>query len=325
MIYNDSASKGGKQLVRWLELLDRELADQAVPIEDRPLKAAMLLASSGIAIGPQGRRDDYLSQDWFAGLYHATEEWYTSRYGSKAKELYEASSIGLLLIHHTPYQLKIPLTTIEIEEPGKSAWVGTPGSVGPDEQVLRWVVDPPSLSKISADELESLKAEIRRLGGLHRSIWINLSTASLPEAADRRMATDIEGHISDAVMGICSLEAPRLSKSIWELFFAVEKSLKLNLRQRGRGAPRTHNLVRLYRELDHLGMAPIGADDLAVLPSEREAVKHRYSEVPPPTVGRAAQVYGGALSTVERCSAALGREVEIKGAKFLVARAPWIR
>lgn len=312
-------------LAEQLPIIDKILAEQAVGIARRPFHAASMFVSECIVEIEGCSKDDFLEQSWFGDLLLWVHDWYGDRYGQAPLRSKDRVAPGLVLLFGTPFKLSVPLTLTEPGALPDTVWVIFPTNVQPGEAVLDWIVGPPNIERLTSGERLELEKDVCSVASSTRALDVNLMTADLDSAMARQLAASISAHISSGVDGIVSLEGSRLSLSVWELFMAVEKALKVVLHQRVGDAPSTHNLDDLLTQAYSHGLPSIDPLILAALPTASEAIRHRYGEVGAPTANSAVHVYRTALTVVEICACSLTRVVEFRDARFLIRKLPWAR
>ncbi len=323
----DINHRAAHELAKCLELFDELLAQAGVDPSERPLKTAMLMASYGIARGSEGPSEDhnYLDDSWYSGLYHETEKWYVHRYGRNVMQPGKSNGTGLVLIHATPYKVSIPLTLSEVEEPGKTAWLSFPDSVRVGENPLKWLVNPPNLDALTEDERSEVLDDVEAVVGWVRSLTIGLMTATYQDESIRQLASSIDGHLSAGVNAIISTKDTNRSLAIWDLHLAAEKALKLFVLQSAKKVPKTHDLSILYKAATDDGLPPIDHDTFAALPSDQDAIRYRYLELPLPSTNTAAKAYRAATQITQHCAVNLKRKLVINKARILIKCPPWVR
>lgn len=306
-----------------LEWIDEVLAEQGIAPARRPLHAATIFVSDCIEEIKGGTKDHYWDQPWFSAIYKAVESWYVNRYGKARKGSAASAPAGLVLIFQTPFKVTIPLSYTTVEKEGETAWVHFPDKVNADEQVLDWIVSPPNLDRLRPDERSSLEQAVARIAGDIRSLHIALTTADLG-ASVRRLAEGILSHLENSVESICSLEPSRLSLALWELHLAAEKSLKVFLYQQTGSVSKIHPIADLCRAAEVAGLTPVDPSVLSVLTDWKDANRHRYGEIDPPSIQQAYEVYEGVVAVAVHCARALQREITLRDARILIRKAPWI-
>jgi len=308
----------------YLMEIDLSLAEDGVPLHRRPLDAASIFVLEYIIDIRGGTKNDFLAQPWFASLFKFVQEWYADKYGAALKSS-DPADVGLTVIFGTPFKVKIPLTLTERGETPGTVWLCFPNEVLPGEQVVGWVQDPPNLSRLSTEDMSTLVDEIAWVVAAARTLHIQLMTAELAQESTKQLAAAIRAHVTRAIDDICSLEGARMSLAMWDLFFAVEKALKVYLIQKTGTPLRSHDLEKLVRRAESSGLSPVDRCHLHAMPSEEEAMQHRYGEIEAPTVEEAAKTYKSALAILVHCADGLERTFGMRNARLLISQAPWTK
>jgi HEPN domain-containing protein len=111
--------------------------------------------------------------------------------------------------------------------------------------------------------------------------------------------------------------------AVWEFHMAAEKSFKLFLQQQGITALRTHNLLSLCERAEANGLAPVDKNILNQMPSDKQAIAHRYGELDPVSNDRIAEIYAAALNVCLSSVKRLRKRRPVLNTKFLIKRAAW--
>lgn len=310
-------------LAEELVWIDEVLAEQGVAPARRVLPAAVLFVSECVKDIKGGSKDGYLDQPWFRTIYKDVEAWYAERFGKPRRRSGASTATALVLIFQTPFKLSLPLSYTTVEREGETAWVHFPDRVHADEQVLNWIVAPPNLNGLRSEERSSLRQVVAAIAGDTRALHIELTTADL-DASVRRLAAGILSHLEKACDDICSLEPPRLSLALWELHLAVEKSFKVFLYQRTGSASKIHPVGELCRAAEAAGLPPVDPSIVSGLTDAKDANRHRYGEIEPPSVKHAYDVYRRSVTVGLHCARALQRQYTLRDARILVRKPPWV-
>jgi HEPN domain-containing protein len=143
-------------------------------------------------------------------------------------------------------------------------------------------------------------------------------TASDPGKDLQLFISSIPLHIERCVEDILEGNSASLGLAVWEMHLAVEKSLKLLIRQHGGNPGNIHDLVRLAELATRLSGVTIDLITLNKLPSGREAVQARYGEGRVRSLQELVGNYRIALLLISRVAKSLKREIAMNNASFLV-------
>lgn len=307
-----------------LPIFDEILAKEHTPLRQRPLAATMDFVTYCVVEIEGDSKENALEKSWFKFLYQQVAEWYSQRYGDAMKADTKWSALGLILIYGTPFRIEIPLSVAgKVESPTKR-WFCLPNEVLEEENVFDWVVNPPNFKKMSAAELSWVETDLRVIANSIRSLKINLMTAIKEGEGLRISAGSIPSHIEKSANDILSLSRGGISSSVWELHLAMEKSLKLLIRQKGCDPPNIHDLVELCNKANQMDGVSIDMGALRNLPSHHDAIRHRYGEADALTVDQAVLNYKSSLTIVREITAVLSRKIVMKNAKLLIQKPPWV-
>lgn len=318
---------GDKDLVDFFEyqlpIFDEILAQAKTPLKQRPFFATMDFIEYCIVDIKNESKENMLEKPWFRFFYQQIAEWYSQRYGDAMKGNSEKHALGVVLIYGTPFEVQIPLSVTDRWESPTERWFCWPNEVLEQENVLDWIVNPPNFERMSMEELSSMKTCVIDVVNSIRTLRINLMTATKEDAALRKLADGIPSHIEKSGNDILSMSGATISSSVWELHLAMEKALKLLVRQRGKNPGNTHDLANLLDKANSLEGISLDVALLHDLPSHHDAIRHRYGEAPELAIDRAVMNYRIALTVVTEVTAALSRRFFMKNARFLIKVPPW--
>lgn len=313
-----------KSIVReQLVIIDEILSKREKPLTLRPLEAAIIFVNEVIVEIKGEDKNDFHEKKWFAEIYKWTDEWYQERYGEAIKNSHDNTSKGIAIVYGTPFSLIVPMTLSEPEEPGKTSWLIFPNSIFPEEKILDWLQPKPNLEQLTEQQLATLKEEIEYVGVCLRSIRINIMSAEYVNASLQMLGGSISAHFEKSVQDILSGKREQLTVSFWEMHLAIEKAIKLFLKQNKLACPKTHDLIRL-REISN---QKIETDELnysfSICPTEKDSIKYRYGEMQDVSVEKAYILYKEALKIVAFYTKALYRKITMENARFLLQLPPW--
>jgi hypothetical protein len=170
-----------------LDVIDRELAKNEVPLRDRPLRAArdfvtycVMQVAVGKEIAEPGKFLDYMASDWFKAIYARTIGWYTARYGDPMKTKSGKSYTGCILVLDTPFAMRIPVVTKRPGKPGETIWVCFPKEVEDDEDPLAWIVDSPNVRELPRGDGLKARRQAIEIANTVRAIVTSIMAIELP-------------------------------------------------------------------------------------------------------------------------------------------------
>lgn len=303
--------------------IDHALSTQHMSLKQRPFLATNLLLSSEFIEIEGDTKEDILKKPWFKHFYSAVYDWYLSRYGKTLLSSKEPNAPGIVLIYETPFELSIPLIVNRIAEQEETFWVVFPNEVLPEENVINFIVSPPNIDIMNTDEKSLILNKISAVVRYTRSTHINIVTAYFKNDEHRKLAQTINVHIHKAVKDILSLKQEIMAIAVWEMHLAIEKALKVFLRQKGIVPPNTHNINELNKLTKDQGYQ-IEDKLLNLLPSDKEAIRMRYVEGDSSIIDKAVTLYYLYLKIVASCTKALDRKRVFENAAFLLKKPDWI-
>lgn len=301
---------------QWMTQLDRDLAQAEVPIPKRVLTNALTFAEYAVTAVSTGEKGSPFAEAWFKPVYKATEQWYRNRYGSAVDAPSDNSLIGVVVLFGASFQVTVPRTLTKVEEVGETAWLIFPADVQEGENVQQWVKLAPNLGSLPQAEAESFLANVTRVGGELRSIYVDLMTAKIPDIQSDGLRESILAHLAASSDHILKGRPANLDLACWEAHQAVEKSLKLLCRQQtGKHRP-IHELATIFRDLtDKTG---VSLQLCKALPRQAEIIAIRSHERTDTTLLKTIGIYNEALKATASYAAAMQRDLSIRNARFLL-------
>lgn len=303
---------------------DAVLAEQGVGLTQRAFRASMLIVEHCILEIKGDTKDDYLNKAWFGSLFRAVNKWYEKRYGNALQQRKLSTVSAVISAFGTPFRAEVPLVVNEPPLPNKTFWLSFPITVPPSEEHMAWIVNPPNFDSSTSGERDTVSSALIEAAAHLRATHVNLMTADHETERTRSLAQGILPHLEKGALDIARAEANSRSIAVWELNFACEKAIKTFLRQQHVDPPNTHDIHRLHR----LVTDRFGANEMdgavVMLPSEKVAVKHRYAEIPSPSIADTLSIYRAALSIANGYSHKLSRKYTFNNAKFHLKMPPWL-
>jgi len=311
-------------LEKQLPVFDEMLADDQIPLSIRPIYAASYFVERCIIKIKGDNKENYFEKEWFRIIYQLINKWYSERYADGFKIKNDPSAIGVVLIHNTPFQLKIPLWVAQEREGNNCRWICMPISILENENVINWIQNKPNMDKIARDNLKSLTKSISDLAESIRSIHINLK-CEYPKIEIHKIAASILTHLDKAVLDILSLESSRISNSYWETHLALEKSIKLVVLQDGGSNKKTHNLEELCKIANTIKGINLDYNSFLVFLSDKVAIQQRYGEGKSFTIQEAVKNYFNAAKVISTITKQLKRPFDLKNIRLLIKQPNWAK
>jgi hypothetical protein len=122
----------------WIAFCDVILAEQDVPLHERPLRAAVLFVHHAVEqVGNQQTEEvpkdiefsKLLKRCWFGPIVRMSEAWYEKTFGPAAIVAPSNSISGAVLYRGAIQLLRIPTSTHQKAEKGYQLWVALPDHV----------------------------------------------------------------------------------------------------------------------------------------------------------------------------------------------------
>lgn len=311
-------------LAEALPNFDAVLAKRGVDLSQRALKASMLIVEHCIIDIKGDTKDDYWDKIWFSSLFQSVNKWYEKRYGDALQQRKSSTVSTVVSAFGTPFRADVPLFVNELPQPDKTFWLCFPTTVLSNEVHMSWIINPPNFDSSNEEERNRVSSTLIESATHLRAIHVNLMTADHKDERTQSLAQGILPHLEKGALDIFHANPNSLSMAVWELNFACEKIIKTFLRQQQVDPPNIHDIHRLHKlAINNLGGNKMDAA-VAMLPSEKVAIKHRYAEILPPPLAEIFSIYSSALSIVNGYSHKLSREFILDNAKFHFKIPPWL-
>ncbi|MBB4087108.1 hypothetical protein [Sphingomonas carotinifaciens] len=319
-------------LAEALDVIDRVLAEEDVPLVRRPLKAArefvrFCILQVRTEAGPEPTQPggflDYMDSEWFKVVYARTVAWYRSRYGEIMVGGSGRTVDACTMVLGTAFRMTVPLVTSRPATPGKTVWLHWPERVADDEDALAWIDRPPNFSAMPRGDGLKARRLANAIAGRLRSIHCGMTTV---EAADPRvgeLSDPIISHLGQAAAQIAEGGPIETRRAQWELRMACELSLKMLSQQRGGSFTETHDLYVLHDRLP-AGKAPFDRTLLTRIPKWEAMAEWRYGGGPVVTVADAFSRYRATLQLVDGATEAAERKYCFHGANLEIRKAPYL-
>ncbi|NJO83563.1 MAG: hypothetical protein HC828_12600 [Blastochloris sp.] len=265
---------------------------------------------------------EFLNDAWFRGFFQLTEEWYRSKYGVALSPNSRTEEESLVLIHGVPFAVKVPMSIVTPDEPGKTAFLRMPDEVLATEDPLAWIANPPNLSAMNPKVRRQVLKDLEQVCGLLRGIRSSKMGIRKSDRVMRGFIQAAGGHLSTA---------PRLvlehwqdggsAKAAWELQMACECSLKAVSQSEKSSFREHHDLFVLYDEVAaHL--PTFKRSRLKQLPRWREMASLRYGQGHPPRLDEIFKWYVTTLQLVD-CAFKFLSEIGLGKVTFKIGLPPW--
>lgn len=302
--------------------IDKALSQANFPISIRPSKAFDIVRETMLEVSDYKA---FLVSEAHGRFLVIIGDWYRDRYGAAVDADDDGGFVAVLLIHETPFEMRVPKSfKTDADEP-VMVWVGFPASVQTEEDPLDWIENDGVPKRLVTAEREQLRREATEIANLVRSIGFDLRV--LEHDGDKNVA-DLAGAIGSDLQAsarhLCERSEAGLRSAGWDASQATEKALKLYIRCKGQKPPHTHDLKKLAERVEALGGPSFNQTDLGCIPSKSDATNMRYGGQM--TLSAAVMSYMAAMSIVGDLLFAAkpdSKHNNIREARFKVQRPPW--
>lgn len=307
-----------------MPFIDEILQESKIAIFERFIRAASIFVDVAITDSSFGSKEELLkSEAFFQGIIPLVRDWYWEKYGELSKSPKDKFYSAIINPYGQPVLVKIPSAISRIEVPNETAWFTLPDCLQESESLTDMIQTPSILDKLPSNEKEVLLLEFDEVVFMTRAINLNIMSASELDAETTNMAQGIWSHFEKAIVDILSFQNQQASIGCWELHLAIEKTLKVYLKQADGKKHYGHNLNTLGDKA-RLYIPEIDLSMIKSLPSDKDAIQFRYSELVK-NVDEAVGYYKKALALVTLITSKLPRKYGFNNASFLIKMAPWAR
>lgn len=300
--------------------IDRLLSRANIPITSRRLEAFNIIGDTRLKVSDWKR---FLISAAHGKIRIIIDDWYRERYGEKLEED-EDAFISALLIHETPFILRVPKSFKIAADKPNMVWVGYPASVQKEEEPLNWIQSKDVVKGLSVDDQDSVRKEALETANLVRSIDFDIrSLEQDPDSNIAQLAGSVRTDIQSSASNLCKRNEGALRSATWDASQATEKAIKILIRRYGQTPPHHHKLLSLAQKAESLDAQTIDRTLLNRIPSGKKATNLRYGgEI---TLTTAFGAYDAALSIIRQTTfeAKPKSKCNIREARFLIKRPPW--
>ncbi|KKC98859.1 HEPN domain-containing protein [Photobacterium halotolerans] len=309
-----------------LPVIDDGLEETGVPIYERFFIASMEFVRHFVTDTSFDSKDEFIKSDGFLlGVVPLVNDWYYKKYGLLAKSPKTFMLKGLITIMNQPFCIKFPNTISIVETEDETAWMKfvdhLDSTEDPQEMIQgRDIFLSELLEPHKTDAFTQINNTVSKL----RKISINLNTLSIDKQTNS-MASSILGHFDKATGDIVSYDVSRVATACWEIHLAIEKTMKVFLKQETGNFPKTHSLKILFENISQCAgtkLDTVNAELIESLP--KDAVNLRYAENHI-SMRDTIEFYIKGLTIVEAISDKLDRDIRLDNASILIKMAPWAK
>lgn len=302
-------------IASWLPMIDAEL--HGVPIPDRCMRACFLFMKSAVIEVNGDDKAAFFAKPWFKAVYQTILAWYRKRYGEALKRS-PAHIVGACEFLGTIFELQIPRTLSEVETENETAWLIFPNGVWDGESVSSWIVRPPNLHSLDADECQVFLQQVEIVGCQLRNTCVNLMETDDDDITDG-LVKMVPSHLAIAASHLIERPAHNLSLACWEAHQAVEKILKALMRQQFGNHLPSHSLKVLR---DRLVKSELSLPDDAILsrvPDGKILLSIRAGEAQT-NIEQAYDIYRACLEMTDLCARGIKRKYDFHNFRLLLRK-----
>ena len=304
-----------------LPQIDQALSQANVPISARELKAFDIVRDTMLQVSDHKA---FLINEAYGRFLIIIQDWYRNRYGDAVYDENDGVFLSMLLVHGTPFPMRVPRRfTISADEPNM-VWIGYPASVQAEEDPLSWIQNRGVIRSFSGEELNVVRNATLDTANLVRSIGFDVRSLEYEDNLSiAELAGSVRADLQSSARNLCERNEAGLRSAAWDASQATEKALKLLIRREGQTPPYIHELSGLADRAESLGANAIDRGKLALIRSGRDATSIRYGgDI---TLSEAADAYGAALSIIQQVifDAKPDTKFDVREARFKTRRPPW--
>ena len=303
-----------------LPQIDDVLSQANTPISARKLKAFDFVLDTMLEVS---NYESFLLSEAHGRFRIIIDVWYRDRYGDAVYDD-EDGFDSMLLIHGTPFSMRVPKNFKTCSDEANMVWMGFPASVQAEEDPLSWIQSRSVVDRMSSDEQDVFGKAALETANIVRSIGFDIRSLENEENSSiAELAGSIRKDLEDSAQNLCKRNGAGLRSATWNASQATEKALKLLIRRKGQIPPHSHVLPELADLAESLGAKAIDRAKLAIIPSGSDATGIRYGG--DMTLSRAADAYDAALSIIRQVvfEAKPDTKYDFREARFKFRRPPW--
>lgn len=319
------------EMHHWLELFDTKLAEEEIPLWQRPLHSLIMLLhhraiefrAGEVNIDDASKLSKQCDQPWFRALYAAVEHWYIDHYSSAAiKGRGSVPLDGVVFIRKSPFALRIPANRVEVEAEGETAWVYFDEDVSHQEEVEKWIVNCPDLSKLSQDARRAITYEATKAASTLRFVQFrrifphkDICTESQQFVAMTLM------YLQSAAGRLVSNNSDEWGPAWFDLQMTNESALKAAAASKTGKYQTIHPLTTLFKDAADQGVV-FDEKRLEKWPHHKRIIAWRYGQDRPPGTQELYAAYQFTLDLVRASLQQLPASFK-PGFGMLLNYAPW--
>jgi len=303
-----------------LPQIDNALSQANTSISARKLKAFDIVQDTMLEVSDYKA---FLLSEAHGRFRIIIDDWYRDRYGDAVDDD-EDVFVSMLLVHGTPFAMRVPKNFKTSADHSNMVWMGFPASVQAEEDPLSWIQSRSVVRGLSSKEIDAVRKAALETANLIRSIGFDIrSLEGEKNLSIAELAGAVRADLQSSARNLCERNEAGLRSATWDASQATEKALKLLIWRKGQTPPHSHALSKLADRAERLGAEAIDRAKLALIPSGSDATSIRYGG--DMTLSKAADAYGAALSIIRQVvfEAKPATKYNLREARFKLQRPPW--
>ncbi|MCG9629963.1 MULTISPECIES: HEPN domain-containing protein [Vibrio] len=309
-----------------MNVIDEILDVKNIPIYDRFLIASRMFVSDFIEDTSYSSKAEFLKSDaFFECIVPVVHDWYFEKYGELATSPHESVFSAAITIRNQPILIKFPATISIVEKEGETAWIKFVDHLDKSEDMQAMLQGRNiSLDSLSRNQKCKVEQRIEEVVACIRTISINL-TALKVDSKTVNLARTILDELERASLDLTSYDKNRIANSCWHTHLAIEKTMKVFLKQNIGQFEETHNLKSLLSKTLECSESKSLNINFSVIDSfPQNVVALRYGEESI-SAEKALLFYNKALPLIRDVSSVLVRSLGIRNASILFKKPAWVK
>ncbi|ESQ92530.1 HEPN domain-containing protein [Asticcacaulis benevestitus] len=306
----------------FLETVDPLFNEIDKPLSQRPLLAGIHFIDTRVISLSGHAKAEFATSPHFAHIYHHIKAWYDDRYGPMMRGNPSGFALAVVKVLGQPVAVKVPLTTSEVAEEGKTAWLCFPDEVMVSERPLAWLDQAPNLATLTGSQKSALRARIAKTGTALRRVRLHLMGIEPPNPEVDDLLDGVLSALEVAATGIVANTPTSRLGAMWPLQMALERSMKALCLHKTGTFQEIHDLYYLYDFI--AAYCPlVNRDKLKYLPNSRLMIDGRYGLAPKPSLDDAMAAYNATLEIVSGIAMQFDQKYRINNLRILLKKPPW--
>ncbi|EJL6684752.1 HEPN domain-containing protein [Vibrio cholerae] len=309
-----------------LIVIDEVLDVINIPIYDRFLVASRMFVSEFVVDTSYISKEEFIKSDaYLECIVPVVHDWYFEKYGELAKRPHETDLTAAITIRNQPVLIKFSPTISIVEKEGESAWFKFLDHLDKSEDIQAMIQGRNiRLDSLSRSQKYKVEQRVEEVVTCIRQISINLTGLKV-DSKTVNLARTILDELERASRDITSYDKNRIANSCWHTHLAIEKTMKVFLKQSIGKFEETHDLKSLFSKiLENSDSQNLNIDPSVINSFPTNVVALRYGEESI-SAEKALLFYNNALLLIRDLSSVLVRKFGIRNASILIKKPTWIK